>query len=180
MRGLLNMIGIGRATLVDDAGDQQLIQITEGARGDGGHDLVTDKVPRVTEFGFTSVPPVGSVMMLLRRSGDRARSFIFGSHHAASRPKGLKPGDTAIYDVRGARVQLTADGLLIDCAGLPAMVQDFSTLTVNGDIHCTGDLISRSTGNAVSLNALHDAYAIHKHTAVQTGTGVSGPIDKPV
>lgn len=186
MSQILNLIGIGRATVVDDSGDVQLLQVTEGAGGTGGSDLVTDKVPRVAEFGFVSSPPLGSVVTMLRRGGERARSFVIGSSHSPSRPRDLKPGDSGIYDVRGAKVMLTADGLVIDCAGLPATIENATTITVKASekvrieaplTECTGDVVSRADGTRVSLNDLRDAYAAHKHTGVQTGTALSGLTD---
>ena len=186
MSQILNLIGIGRATVVDDSGDVQLLQVTEGATGVGGQDLVTDKVPRVAEFGFASVPPLGSVVTMLRRGGERARSFVIGSSHSPSRPRDLKPGDSGIYDVRGAKVMLTADGLVIDCAGLPTVIENASSITLKAEtrvrietpiVECTGDIVSRVDGTQVSLNDLFDAYNAHKHSGVQTGTGVSGLTD---
>lgn len=179
MKLISNLIGIGRVTLADDSGDVQQLQVTEGAVGRGFADRVVDKVARVIEFGFASVPPLNSEALMLRRSGDRSKSVVIGTNHRPSRPKGLKPGDTVLYDVRGAKVQLTADGMLIDCAGLAAIVQNFASLTVKGDLHVTGDVVSRSAATAVSLNGLRDAYAAHKHVGVQTGTGVSGLTDTP-
>jgi phage baseplate assembly protein V len=177
MRALSNLFGKGSVSLVDDSGDVQMLQVTEGAQGTGAVDRIVDRVPRVAEFGFASVPPLGSLATMLRRTADRARGVVIGTHHAASRPKGLQPGDTVMHDVRGARVQLTADGLLIDCAGLPARVRGFSSLTVDGDLHVTGDVISRSGGAAVSLNGVRDAYVAHKHIGVVAGSGISGLTD---
>lgn len=186
MRFLANLIGIGRATLVDDTGDVQQLQVTEAAFGQGGDDLVTDKVPRVADFGFASSPPIDSEVVVLRRGGERSRGIVLGTSHRPSRPKNLKAGDAGIYDVRGASVMLTENGLVIDCAGLPAVVQNTTTLTVKASakvrieatsIECTGDVVSRADGTQVSLNGLRDAYAAHKHTGVQAGTGVSGLTD---
>ncbi len=98
---LLGLIGIGCATLTDDSGERQLVQMTEGHVGVGGTERVTDKVPRVTEFGFSSVLPDDSEIVVIRRNGERSNSIAIASQHRASRPTGLEPGDTAIYDVRG-------------------------------------------------------------------------------
>lgn len=178
MRALWNLIGIGSVTQVDDSDELQTMQVTERAQG-GLQDWITDKVRRVGSFGFASVPPLGSEALLLRRNGERSRSMVIGTSHRPSRPKNLQPGDSEIYDVRGAKLSFTANGLLIDCAGLAAVIQNFSTLTVNGDIHVTGDVISRSGGAAVSLNTLHDDYNSHVHSGVQTGTSMSGPTNMP-
>lgn len=182
---LANLFGIGRATIVKDDGDLQLLQVTEGATGTGFQDRVSDNVPRVAEFGFASAPPIDAEVLMLNRGGQRSQAIAIATSHRPSRPKNLEPGDAGIYDVRGAKVMLTADGLVIDCAGLPAVIQNASTVTlrvsskvrVEGDLEVTGDLRSRADATPVSLNSLRDAYHAHKHTGVQTGSGSSGLTD---
>ena len=199
LEALARLVGFGRATLVDDDGEVQLVQVTEGAAGTGFTDRVIDRVRRVSEFGFASVPPLGSEVMMLRRGAERSQSVVVGTSHRPSRPRGLKPGDTGIYDVRGAKVMLTEDGLVIDCAGLPAIVQNCPTITLkatekvvvdapgaeftgdlvaNGTISAAGEITARTGGTSAALGALHDAYALHKHGLVQAGTGTSGPADR--
>ena len=184
-----NLWGIGRMTLADDTGEMQLVQVTEGQAGKGIGDRVTNLVRRVTEFGFTSVPPLDSEVLVARRGGERTMSMVVGTSHRPSRLKGLQPGDTGIYDVRGAKVMLTADGLLIDCAGLPAIVQNCSTITLKAtekvtidapDVECTGNLkvdqLVTGDGTPVELGALRDAFNSHKHGGVKTGSDTSaGP-----
>lgn len=194
-----NLWGIGRMTLADDTGEMQLVQVTEGQAGKGIGDRVTNLVRRVAEFGFTSVPPLDSEVLVARRGGERTMSMVIGTSHRPSRPKGLQPGDTGIYDVRGAKVMLTADGLVIDCAGLPAIVQNCSTLTlkatdkvkidaptveilhdatVGGNMDVTGTLTA--DGTPIELGALRDAYNAHAHTGVKSGTDTSGTTDHAV
>lgn len=176
---ILNLIGIGRATLSDDSQEQQFVQLTERFLGNGGTERVTDKVPRVTEFGFTSVLPEGSEIVVIRRNGERAHSIAIASQHRASRPKGLKPGDTAIYDVRGRIIRLTADGIEIDAAGGPVTVKRASKIRCECDVETTGDIVSRADGTRVSLNKLYDAYNAHTHPpAAKGGQWGSGPPDK--
>ncbi|KQN00574.1 phage baseplate assembly protein V [Sphingomonas sp. Leaf25] len=195
IRELANLFGFGRVTLVDDDGELQRLQVTEGATGTGFADRVTDAVPMIGRFGFASVPPADSEVLLARRNGDRGKSIAIGTSHRPSRPKGLKPGDAGMYDVRGAKVLLTEDGLVIDCAGLPAIVKNAPTVTLQATdrivldapiIECTGaitakgDATVRTDGTAVEVGKLRDAYAAHKHGGVTTGTGVSGLTDKAV
>lgn len=201
---LLNMIGIGRVTVANDDDELQLLQITERATGKGFADRILDKVRRVTEFGFSSVPPIGSEAMMVRRYGERAASIVIATSHRQSRLTGLKPGDTAIYDVRGAKVTLTENGLLIDCAGLPAQISNATTVTIvgsdkihleaptielhgnatcsgtfqcDGAISSKGEITARSDGSQAKLGQLRDAYHDHKHGGVDTGSGTSGVSD---
>ncbi len=201
---LHNLIAFGRVSTAKDDEDLQQLQITEKAFGKGFADRILDKVIRLTEFGFTSVPPIDSEAMMLRRNGDRGLSVVVSTSHRPSRLKGLKPGDTAIYDVRGAKVTLTEDGLVIDCAGLPAHISNATTVTIEGSskIHleaptielkgtvaidgnvtttgtivADGEVTGRHTGTSVGLGALRDAYQAHKHGGVDTGSGTSGVSD---
>jgi phage baseplate assembly protein V len=176
----VNFVGIGRATLIDDTGDLQLVQVTEGAAGGGFADRITDKVRRVAEFGFASVPPIGAEVLMLRRGGDRSRSMVVGTSHRPSRPRGLQPGDSGIYDVRGRKITLTADGVTVDGAGGVVTVTNASKVRCTCDIETTGDVRCRADGQAVSLGALHDAYNLHHHKDVQAGTALSGTTDQPL
>ena len=193
MIGLRNLFGIGSVTLVDDSGEMQLLQITERSVGKGIADRIMDKIRRVTEFGFASVPPLGSEALVARRGGERIQSMVIGTSHRPSRPRNLQPGDTCLYDVRGAKVQLTENGLIIDCAGLPAVVQNSPTVTVTATekilfdaplTECTGDFkadkLLTADGTPVELGALRDAYNAHRHSGVSTGTGTSGGTDHTV
>lgn len=174
---LFSMFAFGRVTKANDDGDALLLQITQGVRGKGFKECILDKLIQIGHFGHVSVPPLESGVLLLHMAGDRSRSLVVGSHHVASRPKGLKPGDSGLYDVRGIKILLTEDGLDIDCAGKPAKIHNFSRLDIDGDVHCTGDVISRSEGTPVSLNGLRDAYHAHKHTGVTAGGASSGLTD---
>lgn len=130
MARLLNLIAFGKVTVVDDGEDLQLLQVTEKAYGRGFVQRILDKVPRLTDFGFTSVPPIDAEVVMIRRNGDRGLSLVIATSHRESRPRDLEPGDSALYDVRGAIIKLTADGLDIDCAGLPARIHNATTVTI--------------------------------------------------
>lgn len=145
---LRNMLRIGRVKLVDDTGPIMRLQIDEGDLGKFGGRRIIDKVARIAHFGFASVPPIGAEVMLVAAAGDRTQTIALGTNHQPSRLKNMKPGDSGIYDVRGAKVTLTEDGLLIDCAGLPALVQNCSTITLRA--------AEKVTIDAPTAEILHD------------------------
>lgn len=129
MRHWLNhLIRAARIRLVDDSDVIQRVQVDEGPLGpDGGRRLI-DKVKFIGMFGVASVPPIDAEVLVLGMGGDRSRSIAIASNHQTSRLKNLKPGDSGLYDVRGAKLTFTENGLLIDCAGLPAVIQNCPTL----------------------------------------------------
>ena len=163
LRRIANLIGVGNITAADDAGATQALQITEGASGTGFFARVLDKVLRVTEFGFTSLPPAGAQALMIRRGGDRSCSIVIGTSHPASRPTGLAAGDTAIYDVRGIIVKLTAAGLTIDAAGLPVVIQNTSGVHIKGNLVVDGDITGLNTSTPLALSAIRTAHNGHTH-----------------
>lgn len=176
MARILNLIGIGKATLVDDSGEVAKIQVTEGARGSGGSDRVTDNVPRVGEYGFASALPANSEVLVIRRNGDRGNGIVIATQHRASRPTNMPVGDVWLYDLRGRAVKLTVDGIELDAAGGEVLVTNAAKVRCACDIETTGDVVARADGSKVSLTALHDAYNMHKHPpAAGGGTWGSGP-----
>lgn len=186
---ILDFVGIGRITRSDDSGNIQLLQITEGAVGQGGDDRVIENVRRLIEFGFSSLPPIDSEVVMIRRAADRSLSIAIASNHRASRPRDLAAGDTVIYDLRGNQVRLTADGIEVRAADAAVKVSGATTVTVTASekvrveaptLECTGDVVSRADGSPVSLNALRDAYDAHKHGGVSTGTSSTAITDHPV
>ncbi|HZU64967.1 MAG TPA: phage baseplate assembly protein V [Novosphingobium sp.] len=180
-RPIANMVGAGNVTGVDDSGETQRLQITEGAVGSGFMARVLDGVRRIFSFGFTSVPPLGSEVVMLRRGGQRVCSIIIGTNHRASRPTGLSPGDTAMYDVRGVILKFTAAGPVLDCAGLPLIIQNASKMTIDvpdveltGNLTVAGDITGLNGSAALALSTIRSTFNAHGHTGVSTGSGTSG------
>lgn len=176
MSRLIQIISLGRITLTDESGPIAEVQVDQGSIGPDSPRIV-DRIKRFGQFGLASVPPLPSEVLMVALGGLRSQLIAIATNHQASRPRGLKPGDTRLYDVRGAMIDMTADGLVIDAAGLPVVVRNFSLMTVEGDLHVTGDVVSRQ--GQISLNALRDAYDGHHHSLVKAGVDRSGPTDQP-
>ena len=147
---LLHLVSFGRITVLNDTGPIQTLQVQERPGSDGTPSL-TDGVLHVVHFGFTSSPPIGAEVVLVRPWGNRTITIALGTNHQPSRRKNLKPGDTAVYDVRGAYMWWQAGGLVVDGAGLPMTIQNVGALKVVGDLQVTGDVIAGYDGSAVSL-----------------------------
>lgn len=176
---LLHMIRLGRVSAVDDAGPVQRIQVTEAGPGADGSPAVVDKVPMLGLYGLASSPPLKSDVLVLRLFGGRTLSVAIATNHQPSRLRDLAAGDSALYDERGAYVWLTPAGLLIDGHGLPARIRNVTTLTVEGAVRVTGDVIADCEGAAISLLDLAAAYNAHKHGGVQIGAAQTSTTDHP-
>ncbi|KUR80753.1 phage baseplate assembly protein [Novosphingobium sp. FSW06-99] len=170
---LANLVGAGNVTTVDDTGPVQQMQVTEPAAGSGFGSRVLDKVLRIFQFGFTSVPPLGSQVVTLRRGGDRSITIVIGTNHQASRPTGLQPGDSAMYDVRGVIIKFTAAGPLIDCGGLPFVVQNTTGMHVKGALTVDDDVTALAASDPLAISTVRSTFNAHDHSGVTAGTGTS-------
>jgi phage baseplate assembly protein V len=121
-----HVIGRGRVTTGNDAGNVQLLQVKLGA------DEIRDNTPRLAEFGFTSMPPAGSDAVVVFIGGDRSNGAIIATGHQASRLKGLKPGEVAIFDDQGQSVFLTRAGIAVNGGGKPINFVNTPSIKHNG------------------------------------------------
>ncbi len=181
------LVGIGRVTLVDDTTSTvQRAQLTLGQME------TRDNTPRLAEYGFASNPPPGTDAVMLFVGGDRSNGVVIATGNQTYRLKGLASGDAALYDSRGQSVWLTPGGLVVNGAGLPMVINNTPSVTVNASssvtlntptTHCTGNLTV--DGNVVaqgdisdhgskSMAGMRTVYNGHTHSDPQGGS-VSTP-----
>ncbi|PXW23414.1 phage baseplate assembly protein V [Paraburkholderia caballeronis] len=185
-RRVLLLVGRARVNLVNDGGAAQQVQVTV-------NELETiDNLNRLAEFGFTSVPPQGSDVAVVFIGGDRSNGVVVASGHQASRPRGLKAGETMIYTQDGKQIYLTASGgIVIEAKGQPVTINDASNVTCNCSgvfkvvapggvefdtptVKSTGDIVDHSGTNPNSMAQMRSIYNGHNHNDPQGGT-VSTP-----
>lgn len=112
-RRILRLAGIARLQHVDDTGAQQKTQLEIGAGGPSELREVLDGAPRLGEYGHASSPPVGSEGLVIFLSGRRSMGVVVATGHRASRPAGLQPGESMLYNgVTGKWVKMDADGVM--------------------------------------------------------------------
>lgn len=139
-------IGRGRVTAIDDSGSVQEMQAQLDA-------LETrDGTPRLAEFGFTSNPPADSDVVFVFLAGNRTSGIAIATNHQPSRPTGLQPGESQLYDLWGKSIYLTQDnGIVIDAKNTNVTVNNAETVTVNAStkvvlntptLEVTGDITS--------------------------------------
>jgi len=180
-RQLKMLLGIGRVTGLSDDGVIQTLQYRTPLD-------VRSATPRMTEFGFSSAPPVGSDVVVLSLGGDRSSQVIIATNHKSYRHTGLQAGETVIYNQTGQFVKLTASGIAVEANGQPVTVTNATTVTinatdsvvmntptlqVNGDVLATGNITDNSGSNKATVKQLRDAYDGHTHVVkgVETGSG---------
>ncbi|HEV2364036.1 MAG TPA: phage baseplate assembly protein [Caulobacteraceae bacterium] len=188
-RRALYAIGRGRVTLVDDTGVVQILQADFGPMGPSGSMALRDNTPRLAEFGFASNPPAGAHFVALSIGGDRSNTVVIATGHQATRLKNLAPGDSALYDSRGAYVWLTPTGIVIEAKNQPVTINDATQVTINASakvrlvtprFEVTGDIIDNCDAQSATVKALRTAYDAHHHTGVTAGAGTSGTTDQTV
>jgi phage baseplate assembly protein V len=145
-RRVMTVIGRGRKTTGNDAGNVQMLQVRLGA------DEVRDNTPRLAEFGFASMPPDGADLIVLFVGGDRSNGVIIASGDITTRMKNLAPGESALYDSLGKHVYLKIDQIEIDAKNQPVNIINATTVTINGSgnvtVNCGGNLLANVTGVA--------------------------------
>jgi len=89
---------------IDDSGESQ----TASIRTHNGVDR--DDVEILQPFGVSSMPPAGSVMIVMAVAGDQGDLVGLPVGSPGARMGGLKAGESVLYGAAGQRVHCKADG----------------------------------------------------------------------
>lgn len=134
-RRVMLVVGRGRIKTGSDAGPVQQQQVRLGQFE------TFDDIPRISEYGFNSMPPAESDAVLIFVGGNRLDGVIIGTGHQQFRMRSLKPGEVSISDNLGQSVYLTQQGIVIDGGGLPVLVRNTPSVTLDTPmVHATGDM----------------------------------------
>lgn len=175
------LFGRGRVSTVDDSGPAQKMQMTTN---DG---MTLDERLRITEFGFSSVPPTGSEVLAAHMSGERTAGVVIATNHQASRPRGLQPGESMLYSQDGKQVYLTASGgIVVEAKGQDVTVNNATNVTINAAtqilmntpiLKVSGDILDNSGTNTKTIAQMRSVYDGHRHGGVATGAGSTSTPD---
>lgn len=149
-RRLLQIVGRGRTTRVDDSGGAQTLQVRMGA------DELRDGTPRIAEYGLTSVPPDGSDAVVLFISGERSGGVVIATNNQTVRMRNLGAGEVALYDDKGRYVLLAAAGITVQGKDSSVIVETTAgvSVTAGGDVDITsGGSIVGEAQALISLSA---------------------------
>ncbi len=120
---VMGMIGRGLITLVDDSKRMQSVQF----QGLGSE--TSDRIERVQNYGFTSVPKKpeesgkGAECIIVAIGGDKSHEVVIvvddrRFRFRADADAGMKEGEVAIYDDLGQYVHLTRDGIIVEASNI--------------------------------------------------------------
>lgn len=177
-RRIGTIVGRGRITSTNDGGSVQLVQVQV-------NDLETiDNLPRLAEFGLTSVAPTGADVAMVNFGGARNNSAVIATGHQASRPTGLAAGETMLYSQDGKHIYLTAaGGIVVEAKGQAVTVNDATIVTivaatkvrmVTPRLECTGDIVDNCDTTGRSMAADRVIYDGHTHPVPNVQLGGPG------
>lgn len=104
MSRAINLVARAIVRLIGDGASRQTAQL-EVTKGE-----LIDDVPRMQNYGFTGVPPVGGTdATVIFLGGDRNEPIIVAMENRQFRLKGLESGEVALYDDLGNVFKLGRD-----------------------------------------------------------------------
>ncbi|CAD6169521.1 baseplate assembly protein [Escherichia coli] len=174
-RRLVSLLSVGRVTAGDDSGVVQTVQVQSPSE-------VRSDTPVLQQFGFSSVLPVGTDVMVLSLAGNRSSAVVVASGHQSYRINGLRSGETVVYNQWGQCVRLGEDGIVVEASGQPVTVNSATTLSVMATegvtletplLKVTGDITDNCESNSTTLRALREAYNTHTHPVSGVKSGSS-------
>jgi phage baseplate assembly protein V len=141
-------------------------------------------------FGMGSVPPPGSLMVVLAVGGDQGDLVGLPVATPGKRMGKMKPGESALYGHGGQRMHMQEDGSIDIQSGVkvtlkaPILDADIAgtrlTLDASGATIVKGGVTVKVTADGVAITGgtvTHDGKDIgktHKHTGVTPGGALTG------
>lgn len=111
---------LGRALLeaIDDSKKMQLLKVSILK------DELKDKVERIQNYGFTSVPLPGGEVLVGCIGGSKDQMIVIAADNSSIRKKDLSSGDSCVYRDGGDYILLSSDSIkiysskkiILDCA----------------------------------------------------------------
>lgn len=160
----------GVITRVNSAPTVQLVQVD----GVAGEQLQDNEL--MQQFGFTSNPPPGTMVVVLPVGGRTAHGIIIACEHGQYRITGLQPGETAIYNQWGDYCVLKAGHVAEISTGTLVIKASDRVRIESPELECTGtieDLCDEPEGR--TMNGMRDIYNLHTHPENDSG----GPTNQP-
>lgn len=161
MNRVLNLLGRAIIRQISDTLNRQTMQI-EATKGE-----LIDGVPRMQNYGITSVPPLNGTDCLVGYIGGvRDQGVVIIAENITYRVKGLKNGEVALYDMRGNVIKLGQEMIEVTATDRARLVCGASTVDIQPD---GIDIESpRLTHNGVNIGSTH------AHAGVESGDDISG------
>lgn len=137
--------------LVDAVDDTTALQLLKIRALDSE---VLEAVENIQQYGFSSVPPKDSELLVAEIGGSRDHLVAIASDNSAGRPTGSESGEVSVWSEHGQRIYHKADGsTVIEAAEGLVRIQAKSgaieinngNITVEGNLTVTGSTTLQST-----------------------------------
>lgn len=142
---------------------------------------VQDNTYHLNAYGVASRPKPGADVVVIFPAGNRSGGIIIATNDRRYQLE-IAEGEVALHDDLGQKVHLTRNGLVLDGAGRPVVIQNAPLVTAaTPEFRCTGKITA--VGNiesAATLKAATDvtigarSFNGHNHAENGTGGGVTG------
>lgn len=132
--------------LVNDAAKMQGLQVQVLA------DEVLDNREHFQHYGFTSVPHAGAEGIMLSVNGQRAHGVVINVDDRRYRLTGLAPGEVAIYDDLGQKIELKRDQIKVTAPKVVVVSDDVHLGAEGGaKVARIGDRVNVGSGSSAGL-----------------------------
>jgi phage baseplate assembly protein V len=168
IRGMLQRIRLafrGVLLRVNSAGSTQTVQLA-GLRGETLQDAEFFQ-----QYGLTSVPPAGTMAIVLPLNGQTSHSVIVATENARYRLRGLNSGEVALYTDEGTRIVLKRGKIVeVTCEEYIVNTRKYTVTTERFDVTASGgadfdtpllkasDEITDGTGTMGRIREIYDSH----------------------
>lgn len=161
-RGLQQMVRVANVIKVNDASPIQMIQV-ETLSGE------IIEVPRIQDYGITSVPLPGSKGVVVAVGGNTNGYVCIKADDKNHRLVGLKAGEVALYDNQGQMVYLQQNGKMNIIANTQVTAK-VPLFRIEGNLAVTGEITDRVDTGGQSMSGMRSTYNGHNHSGDSGGT----------
>lgn len=170
------IVGRAKVNRVNDKTKLQRLQVSALA------DEVRDDVPRMQNFGQTGNPMPGSQAIVVAVGGSRDGMVAVAVDDPASRPTGLKPGESATYNAHGVLFRYLDDGrAVLECDQFIVIAK--KVLFDAPESEFTGDVLIKGKGVVTQSLTSVGPFAYQSGMTGLPGSGggkttISGPVEQ--
>ena len=169
-------------TVVSDDQGLQVLQL-KGLPGE-----VLDGIERFQNYGFTSVPPIGSEAIVTFIGGSRSHGVAIAVDDRRHRKKNGQPGESAHYSDEGdyilfkrGRIIEVFSGGEVNVTAPKVKLNGATEVTIDGGavkIKSSGEVtVDGGTVKLIGTTTIETRlFLAHTHSGVEAGAGVSGPV----
>lgn len=157
-RRVLGVVARAIIKTIDDSPGMQKAQVSIL------RDEVRDKVDRVQQYGFSSVPKAGADAIVIFVGGNRDHGIVIATDDARYRMKGLSAGEVALYTDEGDYVYLKRGRVVKIKAGTKLEI-DSPEVTITGKLTAQGVVQGSEVQNAVGTRL-----GTHMHPTAAPGS----------